>query len=47
MSAEDAPASQEEKRTLLAAYHRAFPQVAKAIREGWARLLRRASGPPG
>ena len=43
--AEGAPASQ--KRALLAAYHRAFPQMAKAIREEWARLLRRASGPPG
>jgi len=45
--AEGAPASQKEKRALLAAYHRAFPQMAKAIREEWARLLRRASGPPG
>jgi hypothetical protein len=43
--AEGAPASQ--KRALLAAYHRAFPRMAKAIREEWARLLRRASGPPG
>jgi thiol-disulfide isomerase/thioredoxin len=45
--AEGAPASREEKRALLAAYHRAFPRMAKAIREEWARLLRRASGPPG
>jgi thiol-disulfide isomerase/thioredoxin len=37
----------KEKRALLAAYHQAFPRMAKAIREEWARLLRRASGPPG
>jgi hypothetical protein len=45
--AEGAPASREEKRALLAAYHQAFPRMAKAIQEEWARLLRRASGPPG
>jgi thiol-disulfide isomerase/thioredoxin len=45
--AEGAPASQKEKRALLAAYHQAFPRMAKAIQEEWARLLRRASGPPG
>ncbi len=39
--------SQEERKTLLQAYHEAFPRMAKAMREEWARLLRRASSPPG